>query len=77
MRSREQDLCIAYIIPSTMPSVLSPKREISHLKEYLHWERESGVGNQFPQPFGALHKESFSFSLHPESGKAEMCKDDQ
>lgn len=73
----EQDLRIACIISSTMPTVLSPKRECSHLKEYSQWERESGVSSQLPQPFRALHKESISFSPFPETGKAEMYGDDQ
>lgn len=77
VKSVEQDLCIACIISSTMPAVLSPKRERSHLKESSQWERESGVRNQLPQPFRALKKESISLSPFPETGKAEMYGDDQ
>ena len=38
-------------------------------------EMENGVSNQFPQPFRALHKGPTSVSLHPETGRAEMCRD--
>ena len=75
IRSVEQDFAL--------PASSLPPCQQCFQEGTLPFERAPSVGkgewSEQPasQPFRALHKESISFSPHPETGKAEMYRCDQ